>query len=62
MSGRGVSRPSGQLIRPGQDLNLVFGLMNGESGGPLISYTSDGIPYSVQEQTVLQVAAGKSCS
>ena len=58
---------AGATIRPGQDLNLVFGLTRttvkaGRSDGPLISYTADGNSYTVQEQTALEVAPGKSCS
>jgi hypothetical protein len=45
----------------------VFGLTRttvkaGRSDGPLISYTADGNSYTVQEQTALEVAPGKSCS
>ncbi len=47
---------AGATIRPGQDLNLVFGLIRttakaGRSDGPLISYTADRNSYTVQEQT-----------
>ena len=57
---------AGATIRPGQTLNLVFGLIRttaraGRSGGPLISYTADGMPYTVQEQTGQEIHPG-TCS
>jgi hypothetical protein len=53
------------IIKPHQDLNLVFGLTrtttrNGYSGGPVIAYTANGSTYTVREQTTLEVAA-KGC-
>jgi hypothetical protein len=56
----------GATIRPGQDLNLVFGLTRttrkpGWSKGPLIAYSAGGSSYSVQEQTTLEIASGRSC-
>jgi len=56
-------RPAvGATIKPGQDLNLVFGLTRttakaGKSSGPLIAYTTGGLSYTVAEQTTLEVAA-----
>jgi hypothetical protein len=52
----------GAVIRPGQDLNLVFALTRtsapaSRSAGPLITYTAGGNTYSVQEKTTLIVAA-----
>lgn len=52
----------GAVIRPRQDLNLVFGLVRttaraGTSDGPKISYSSGGSRYTVTEQTTLEVAA-----
>jgi hypothetical protein len=59
-------RPAiGATIRPGQDLNLVFGLTRttakaGRSDGPAIAYTAGGSGYSMKEKTSLVVAA--SCN
>lgn len=56
-------RPAvGAAIKPGQDLNLVFGLTRtmgsvGKSDGPAITYTAAGSTYTVQEKTGLVVAA-----
>ena len=55
-------RPAiGATVRPGQDLNLVFGLTRtgavGKSGGPVIVYTADGSTYTLHENTSLSVAA-----
>jgi len=56
-------RPAaGATIKPGQDLNLVFGLTRttgsvGKSDGPAITYTAAGSTYTVQEKTSLVVAA-----
>jgi len=52
----------GAVIKPGKDLNLVFGLTRtgssaGRSAGPKITYTSGGNTYTVSEQTSLVVAA-----
>jgi hypothetical protein len=56
---------AGAVIKPREDLNLVFGLTrtiarNGYSGGPVITYTANGSTYTVREQTTLEVAA-KRC-
>jgi hypothetical protein len=55
-------RPS--VIKPHEDLNLVFGLTrttarNSYSGGPVITYSTGGTAYTVSEKTTLEVA--KSC-
>jgi len=56
-------RPAvGATIKPGQDLNLVFGLTRttanaGKSSGPAITYTAGGSTYTVQEKTSLMVAS-----
>ena len=56
-------RPAvGATIKPGQDLNLVFGLTRttakaGKSDGPAIWYTASGSSYTVNEKTSLVVAA-----
>jgi hypothetical protein len=61
-------RPAiGGTIKPGQTLNLVFGLTmttsrGGYSSGPLISYSADGNAYSVQEQTALTVGQHSACA
>jgi len=52
----------GATIKPGQDLNLVFGLTRtkgsvGKSDGPAITYTAAGSTYTVQEETGLVLAA-----
>jgi hypothetical protein len=57
---------SGAVIRPGEDLNLVFGLTRtgagwGKSDGPLVTYSAGSNTYTVQEQTDLVVAAGNGC-
>ena len=49
-------------IKPGQDLNLVFGLTRtmgsvGKSDGPAITYAAAGSTYTVQEKTSLVVVA-----
>lgn len=55
-------RPAiGAVIKPGQDLNLVFGLIrttprNGTSDGPAIVYTSNGNTYTMQEGINLTVS------
>jgi hypothetical protein len=54
---------AGATIRPGQTLNLVFGLIRttpkvGRSDGPLISYTADRNSYTVQEQTGQEIHPG----
>lgn len=54
---------AGATIRPGQTLNLVFGLIRttakaGRSDGPLISYTADRNSYTVQEQTGQEIRPG----
>jgi hypothetical protein len=56
----------GAVIRPRQDLNLVFGLAQttakaGSSSGPRITYTSSGNRYVLQEQTTLEVAPRGHC-
>ncbi len=57
-------RPAvGGTIKPGQDLNLVFGLIRATasaatSDGPAITYTAGGSSYTVNEKTSLEVAAG----
>lgn len=56
-------RPApGAVIKPGQDLNLVFGLIRttnsaGRSPGPEVTYTAKGNIYTLSEQTGLVVAA-----
>jgi hypothetical protein len=56
-------RPAaGAVIKPGQDLNLVFGLTrttprSGRSDGPVIVYTADGNTYTLAENTSLIVQA-----
>ena len=56
-------RPAiGGVIRPRQDLNLVFGLTRttakaGRSPGPVIAYTAGGSSYTVKMKTSLVVAA-----
>jgi hypothetical protein len=52
----------GAVIRPGQDLNLVFGVTrttarSGHSAGPVVAYTAGGSTYTVQEQTSLVMVA-----
>jgi hypothetical protein len=54
----------GAVIRPGQDLNLVFAMMRttqlrASSNGPSITYTAGGSSYTVSEQTSLVVAAAR---
>lgn len=56
----------GAIIKPHQDLNLVFGLTrtiasNGYSGGPVVTYTANGNAYTVREATTLEITASKSC-
>jgi hypothetical protein len=56
----------GAVIKPGQALNLVFGMgltmkHAGSSAGPKISYTSAGSRYYVQEQFSLQMDP-KTCN
>jgi hypothetical protein len=59
-------RPAaGGTIRPGQDLNLVFGLtrttaMTGKSAGPVIVYSTGGTKFTLKELTTLTVAG--SCT
>ena len=55
---------TGAVIKPHEDLNLVFGLTrttarNSYSGGPVITYSTGGTAYTVSEKTTLEVA--KSC-
>ncbi len=56
-------RPAiGGIIKPGQDLNIVFGLTRtsakaGHSDGPAITYTAGGSTYTVSEAVSLTVAA-----
>jgi hypothetical protein len=57
----------GAVIRPGQDLNLIFGMTrtwarDGWSGGPVVTYAGNGGSYTLQEQTGLVLGAKKSCS
>ncbi len=52
----------GEVIRPRQDLNLVFGLIRtgarrGYSAGPQVTYTAGGSTYTLTEQTSLVVTA-----
>lgn len=52
----------GGVIRPRQDLTIVFGLTRasaqvGRSSGPTITYTASGSTYTVSEKTSLIVAA-----
>jgi hypothetical protein len=56
----------GAIIKPHQDLNLVFGLTrtaarNGHSGGPVIAYSANSNAYTVREATTLEITAAKSC-
>jgi hypothetical protein len=56
----------GATIRPGQNLNLVFGMgltthHAGSSDGPRIAYTSGGSDYYVQEKFDLQMDP-KTCN
>lgn len=51
----------GAVIKPGQDLNLVFGLTRttaraGRSDGPVIVYTANGNTYMLAENVSLVVA------
>jgi hypothetical protein len=51
----------GAVIRPGHDLNLVFGLTRtsgseGHSGGAIVTYTSGGTTYVVDESIAYMVA------
>ena len=55
----------GAVIKPGQDLNLVFGLTrtgskDGATTGPVITYTANRITYTLQPQMAFVIAA-KSC-
>jgi hypothetical protein len=56
-------RPAvGAVIKPGQDLNLVFGLIrttshDGRSDGPVIAYTANGSTYTMKEAVSLLAAA-----
>jgi hypothetical protein len=57
----------GGVIRPGQALNLVFGLTmitdrGGYSSGPLITYTDAGNTSTVQEMTALTVGQHGACN
>lgn len=50
----------GAVIKPGQTLNLVFGLTmisnhGGYTSGPTLTYTANGTSYSIEEQTALTV-------
>jgi hypothetical protein len=51
----------GAVIKPGQDLNLVFGLerttdRTGRSNGPVITYTAGGSTYTLTEGFGLIIA------
>ena len=55
---------AGAVIRPGQDLQLVFGVLrttadNGSSDQPMIVYTAGRAAYTLREQGSLAVAATK---
>jgi hypothetical protein len=57
----------GGTIKPGQTLNLVFGLTmttsrGGYSSGPLIIYSAGANAYSMQEQTALTVGQQSACA
>jgi hypothetical protein len=50
----------GAVIRPGQDLSLVFGVLrttaaSGNSDGPTITYTAGGTTYTLREHVSLAV-------
>lgn len=52
---------AGAVIRPGQDLNLVFGLTrtsarDGRSAGPVIVYSASGTSYTMHEAVSLIVS------
>jgi hypothetical protein len=51
----------GGTIRPGQNLNLVFGVTrttarSGTSGGPVVTYTAAGSAYTLKEKFTLEAA------
>jgi hypothetical protein len=56
-------RPAiGAVIKPGQNLNLVFGLIrttgsSGRSDGPVVGYTANGSQYTIHEAVSLLLAA-----
>jgi hypothetical protein len=57
----------GGVIKPGQTVNLVFGLTptssrGGWTPGPLIGYSSGGSSYSLQEQDALAVDDPAPCN
>jgi hypothetical protein len=52
----------GAVIKPGQNLNLVFGLthtgeQDGHTSGPLVTYTASGNSYTLQEGYGFRIAA-----
>jgi hypothetical protein len=56
----------GGVMKPGQSLNLVFGLTmisnrGGYSSGPTLTYTADGGSYTIEEQTALTVGGDGAC-
>ena len=58
------SPAAGAIVKPGQDLNLVFGLIrttggNGRSDGPVIVYTVNGSSYTIHEAVSLLLAAAR---
>jgi hypothetical protein len=55
---------AGAAIRPGQDLQLAFGVLrttaaDGSSDGPMIVYTDGRATYTLREQVSLAVARTK---
>jgi hypothetical protein len=55
---------AGAVIRPGQDLQLVFGVLrttagDGSSGGPMIVYAAGRATYTLREHVSLAVAPTK---
>jgi hypothetical protein len=55
---------SGAVIEPGEDLNLVFGLLrttaaDGSSDGPMVVYTAGSSTYTLREKLSLALARTK---
>jgi hypothetical protein len=56
----------GAAVPAGATLNLIFGLTQttgkvGRADGPLITYSSDGNSYTIQEQTALRMGGDAAC-
>ena len=53
---------AGTVIRPGQALNLVYGVARtaakGTAGGPVVSYSAGKATYTLNESTGLELAGG----